>query len=302
MSPKLSQIGEFGLIKHIEREIGSLKSVIKGIGDDTAVIPYTAGKGKRLLLTTDMLTEGVHFTRKMPAKSIGHKAMAGNISDIAAMGGMPKYALVSLGVSPGISLRYIQEIYQGMKIVAREYGCQIVGGDTIKNEKLIINIFLVGEVKTRDVVLRSGAKKGDQIFVTGPLGNSYRSKHHLTFQPRIKESQYLVKHYKPSAMIDCSDGLAADLGHILNASGVGAFIYEDQIPRRGKASLNAALHDGEDFELIFTLSAKEAKKMSQKKRFRFFHIGEITEKKRKFQLVNRKGKSKPLLKRGFVHF
>jgi len=302
MSPQLSQIGEFGLIDRIKKQIGSLNNKVIGIGDDTAVIPYT--KGKKQLLTTDMLVEGVHFTRGMSAKAVGYKAMASSISDIAAMGGIPKYALISLGVYPRSSWQYIQQIYQGMKSAGKKYGCQIIGGDTVKSTKLIINISLVGEVKSNELVLRSGAKKEDQIFVTGPLGNSFKSGHHLKFKPRIKESQYIVKNFKPSAMIDCSDGLIADLGRLLDESGVGAVIYEDKIPRRGHATLKAALNDGEDFELIFTVTSQQAKKLCQSKtkKFQFVHIGEITKEKKKYQLIDRKGMRRSLSKKGFAHF
>jgi thiamine-monophosphate kinase len=248
---KLSDLGEFGLIERIKKQAGSFPSGIKGIGDDTAVVPLSSTK--HLLLTTDMLLEGVHFTLKMPAAAIGHKAIASSISDIAAMGGVPKYAVVSLGVPASVSWPVVSKIYQGMQRTAKKFGVGIVGGDTVKSKKIIINVALTGEVKKSEVIYRSGAHVGDQVFVTGPLGKSLLSGWHLCFNPRAIEAQYLVKKYKPTAMIDISDGVIADLGHILSESRVGAVIDEDLIPKRRGAQLKEALYDGEDFELLFTL-------------------------------------------------
>ncbi len=296
---KISDIGEFGFIDLIKKQIGS-SSIIKGIGDDTAVVNFSADK--YLLLTTDMLVEGVHFTRAMSAKAIGHKAIGCNISDIAAMGGLPKYAVVSIGLSGNLSIKFATDIYAGMNQLAKKFGVVIVGGDTVKSSKLIINVALTGEVKKDKVVLRSGAKKGDQIFVTGALGKSFSSGRHLTFTPRLLPSQYLVKHFKPTAMIDISDGLAADLGHVLEESNVGAIIDEKCIPRHQGASFNNALHDGEDFELLFTLSRAQAQRLKSKKDFKFYHIGEITSDKNKLRLIDKFGQSRILGQKGFVHF
>jgi len=265
MPTKLSQIGEFGFIDLIRKQMGSSGKRVRGIGDDTAVVPSL--KNKKLLLTTDMFLEGVHFSRRTPAKAIGHKAMAANLSDIAAMGGVPKYALVAMGVSGSLKWKYLRQIYEGMNKTAKEFGVEILGGDTVQSNKIIINVSLIGEAQRHELLTRCGAKKGDQIFVTGRLGRSLQSGWHLRFKPRIEESRYLVKKFKPTSMIDISDGLAADLGHILKESKVGAVIYEDKIPRRGQASLKNALYDGEDFELIFTLSHEDAKRIKRQKKY-----------------------------------
>ncbi|VAX35611.1 Thiamine-monophosphate kinase [hydrothermal vent metagenome] len=279
----LSDYGEFGLIDLIKKYVTLSPSIIQGIGDDTAVLPLN--KSKYLLFTTDMLIEGVHFTHQCPTSGVGHKALACSISDIAAMGGIPTSAVISLGVPKDLSLSYVRQLYRGVQKIARPFDVSIVGGDTVKSDKIIINVALMGEVAKKDVVYRSGAKVGDHIFVTGPLGRSLITGQHLKFIPRVKESQFLVKHLKPTSMIDISDGLVSDLGHILKASDVGAVIDKVSVPRRKKASLQEALCDGEDFELLFTLSSKNSK------RCEFYKIGEVV-----------KGKGSNLLSKGYQHF
>ena len=301
MIKTLSQLGEFGFIDQMKKIFPISQRVMKGIGDDAAVVALSPSK--YLLLTTDLFIENVHFTRRMDPKAIGHKVMSCNISDIAAMGGLPQYALISLGVPANLSLKFLNHIYAGIAQTAKKFGVSVVGGDTVKSDKIVINIALVGEVKKKQLVLRSGAKVGDSIFTTGPLGNSFKSDWHLRFTPRILESQYLVKNFRPTAMIDVSDGLAADLGHILKQSQVGAVIYEDRIPKRSSTTLSQALYDGEDFELIFTLSSKDALKLdrSKIKNFSFYQIGEIVQEQ-KLYLVDRRGNKKNLARKGYTHF
>ena len=300
----LSKIGEFGFIDSIRSKMTLSPSVIKGIGDDAAIVK--SPKDKMLVLTTDMLIEGVHFTKDMPPRGIGRKALGCNLSDIAAMGGVPLYALVSLGISGKIPLPFVKKIYGEMEQLARRYGVSIVGGDTVKSNKIIINIALVGQVNSRQAVLRSGAKAGDQIFVTGPLGKSLSSQWHLKFIPRINESQYLIKHFRPTAMIDVSDGLAADLGHILKESQAGAVLEQEKIPRRHGASVENALYDGEDFELVFTLPASRSESLLKVSHpFKFYRIGEIIKgsgKNSLLQLKDKKGRCRIVPKKGFVHF
>lgn len=300
MRTQLSQLGEFGLIELLKKYKGSGAAVVKGIGDDTAVVPLDARR--YLLLTTDMLLEGVHFTRRMLARAIGRKALACSISDIAAMGGVPRYALVSLGVPGNLPWAFVRDLYKGMDALARQFGVAIIGGDTIKSEKIVINVALTGEVRKKDVVCRSGARPGDQIFVTGPLGNSLASGRHLKFTPRIKESQHLVRHAKPTAMIDISDGLAADLGHILEESKVGAVLEAAKVPRRVGANLRQALYDGEDFELLFTVSPSKAPLLKRQKEFQFYPIGEIVPHVRGLLLRNKSGALTKITPRGYTHF
>ena len=308
MAKRLSDIGEFEMIDLIRKTIGvSFRSlpalhsrgVIQGIGDDAAVLPLT--KDKYLLFTTDMLVEGVHFTLKNSPSAIGRKAIACNVSDIAAMGGVPTYAVVSLGVSAAARMGFVKNLYQGMSELCRKFRCSIVGGDTVKSDKLIINVALLGEVPKKYLTLRSGARPGDLIFITGALGNSLKSGRHLSFTPRVKEAQYLAKNFHTTAMIDISDGLAGDLGHILAESKVGAVIYEHKIPLNKGADLNQALYDGEDFELLFTVSPKDGRRLMVQDQ-KFYLIGEIVAPKHGLQLINRRWKATRLPAEGFAHF
>jgi len=298
-SKQVSTLGEFGLIRFIQKRLGSSRSAVIGIGDDTAVIPWT--KDKYLLFTTDMFVEGVHFTRRMSPDLIGRKVISANISDIAAMGGRPKYALVSLAIPKSLDTKFISKLYQGMKQASKQFKSEIIGGDTVCNDKIVINVSYLGETKKDHLVKRRGAKPGDQIFVTGPLGNSLKSQHHLKFTPRVKQSQFLVKNCKPSSMIDLSDGLAADLNHILQSSSVGAVISEDKIPIRDHSTLHEALHEGEDFELLFTVSKKNVRELLGQSTYRFRRIGEIVRQKG-LKLITRAGREKILKAKGFVHF
>ena len=298
----LEQLGEFGLIDYVKRHVKISGAVKVGIGDDAAVLDYLPGK--KQLLTTDMLVEGRHFTRKIKPGAIGYKALAVSISDIASMGGEPQYALISLGVPSRVTVNWIQKFFGGLNALAREYHIQIIGGDTVKSEKIVVNVTLTGVVKTKEVVLRRGAKEGDQLFVTGPLGNSLKSGWHCSFVPRVRASRYLVQKFKPTSMIDISDGLSADLGHILKAGKVGARLFAEKIPARAGATLAQALNDGEDFELLFTLSTLNAKKLHKdvNDEFSFFHIGEIVKGKPDCLLIDSGKKNKKISLKGFTHF
>ena len=295
------KIGEFGLINRIKKLIRTDPSVIKGIGDDCAVLKYD--KYKYLLFTCDMLVEGIDFTRKDKPFLVGRKALAISISDIASCGGLPRYALVSLGIPKSRSVDLVDKIYGGMISLAKLYKINIVGGDISGAQSLTINVSLLGEVEKNNLLLRSRALLGDFIFVTGELGGSILGKH-LKFTPRLKEARFLVKNFKINSMIDISDGLAQDLGHILKESNVGAFIYEKLLPLSNQArDLADALYTGEDFELLFTMPRKEAGKlMHMKKRINCRFIGEIVDRKEGLRLVDGKGSIKLLKLRGFRHF
>ncbi len=290
---KINQLGEFGLIDLIRRQLKVDSKVIRGIGDDTAVLPYT--KDKYLLFTTDMMAEDVHFSRRMKPQEVGHKALACNISDIASMGGLPTFAVVSIALPKNLSVQYVKGLYQGMQKIASQFGVNIVGGDTIKSDKIVINVALLGEVKKSRLVTRDGAKAGDLVFVTGYLGGAFKSNKHLRFTPRVEQAQFLVKNFKPSAMMDLSDGLAGDLSHILKASRVGVQLWNEEIPRVQRCSLKQALTDGEDFELLFTLSQVKAKKLldwqQRSKQWFFYPIGCI--------VSNRK---ECIFSKSFTHF
>lgn len=288
------------MIERISKKIKPGKTVIRGIGDDAAVLAYT--KDKYLLFTTDMLVEGVHFRRKhATGAQVGRKALAVNISDIAAMGGVPKYALVSAGFPKKLPVRLADEMMRGIKTLAKEYGIHIVGGDTVRSGKIVISVALLGEVKKRDLTLRSGAKPGDLIFVSGTLGGSRRLKQ-FNFIPRLKEAHRIIKKFKPTAMIDLSDGLASDLGRIAEQSSVGAVIFEQLIPISPGASIKDALYEGEDFELLFTLSLRAARRFHKEKAFPITCIGKVVEKKRGLIFIDKKARLSSLKNKAFKHF
>jgi thiamine-monophosphate kinase len=302
---KIKDIGEIGLIKRIAQTARTDSSVIKGIGDDTAVIKWT--RDKYLLFACDMLVEDVHFRRKSAAPfQIGWKALARNLSDVAAMGGVGRYAVVSVGIDPDSAVSLADEIWKGLGSIAKKFDINIVGGDTVRSKKLIIDVSLIGEVEKSSLVLRSGAREGDAILVTGSLGGSMKGRH-LSFMPRIKEARRLVKNFKINSMIDISDGLILDLWRILEAGGTGARIYESLIPVSGDAgSFRKAVTDGEDFELLFTMSAKEAKRLLKTKFLKaktpITVIGEITAKKESYLLMREDGKKERLHPNGYLHF
>jgi len=299
---KLKDLGEFNFINRISKTIKLSSRVIKGIGDDAAVLKYT--KNKYLLFTTDMLIEGKHFNKGDKAGLIGRKSLSCNISDIAAMGGMPKFAVISVGLPGSLDLKYADELYRGIKKIAEKFRVDLVGGDTVCSEKIVINIALIGEVEKENLALRSGAKENDIIFITGNIGGSIKFRH-LNFTPRLKEARFLVKNFKINSMIDASDGLLADLGHILKESYKGAVICEKSIPAsKYAAGFDSAVRDGEDFELIFTLPERHAEKLKSiwPFRTRLSKIGRILNGRKGFTLVRKSGKSEKIKPAGFTHF
>jgi thiamine-monophosphate kinase len=262
-------VNEFDLIQLLTRNLPANDSVIAGAGDDCAVLDL--GLADRwVLFKTDAVVEGIHFTRETPPERIGHKALARALSDIAALAGTPGSALVTLALPKEFDPKRIQSIYAGMNALAQRYGVAIVGGETTTNpERLLISLALLGTVSKDKCPLRSGAKAGDAIFVSGELGGSLAAKH-LEFEPRLVEARWLTAHFSIHSMIDLSDGLAGDLRHILKASHVGAELLSSAIPisraarlqskseSSAKPPLLAALTDGEDFELLFTVASRHA--------------------------------------------
>jgi thiamine-monophosphate kinase len=262
-------MNEFDLIHHLTRVLPSNSSVVVGAGDDCAVLD--AGVPDRLLLfKTDAVVEGVHFTPGTAPEKIGHKALGRCLSDIAAMAGTPSAALVTLALPRDFNPDFVEAIYIGMNALARRHQVAIVGGETTTNPGgILISVALLGWVPRGKGVLRSGAEPGDAIFVTGELGGSLAGKH-LEFEPRLAEARWLAQQFSLHAMLDISDGLAGDLRHILTASRVGAELLATAIPisrearRAAKAApstkppLLAALTDGEDFELLFTVASRDA--------------------------------------------
>ncbi|MBI2094989.1 MAG: thiamine-monophosphate kinase [Candidatus Omnitrophica bacterium] len=300
----LKEIGEFGLIARIGKWARCDRSVLCGIGDDAAVL---RGDLKQdLLLAADMLIEDRHFRiGEATPFEIGWKAVAVNISDIAAMGGVPRHLVVSVGLPDSLSLDFIGRMYRGMRAVSRLYGVNLVGGDTNRADRLVVSVAILGEVPRGRAVLRSGARAGDVIFVTGGLGGSYRSGKHLRFRPRLKESRFLVRRFGPHAMIDVSDGVASDLRRICEASHVGAVLSHEAIPLNpGVPSVERALGDGEDFELLFCLPPGKAARLAAHppKGLGPFHpIGKIVPKSLGVKIL-REGRVPRDLGEGFDHF
>ena len=296
----LKQLGEFGLIEKFKKQIKTDSSVIKGSGDDCAVLKFDQQNYQ--LITCDMLVEGVDFTRKDDPYLVGRKSIAVSISDIAACSGEPRHCVISLGLPQNTRLDFVEKLFKGMLEICKEYKINIVGGDLSRSIKVIIDVSMLGKVKKKCLTLRSGAHPGDIIFVTGSLGGSIKGRH-LEFTPRLKEARFLSGNFKVNAMIDISDGLAQDLGHILKESNAGAVIYEDLIPLSKAASgISSALNDGEDFELLFTLPLADARKLLRKKRADFHPIGEIMPEDYGFKLIDKNKKLVSIKPKGFKHF
>lgn len=261
----MSFLNEDALIDQIQSKVYQNSSVFCGIGDDCAVFP--GEKGFFQLFSTDILLQGTHFLLPpseedgvVTFEQLGHKALAVNISDIAAMGGWPEYALVSLAIPDRFSQDDVLKIYEGMTRLCGHFEVSLVGGDLSRSpHDFVINVAIGGKVEKDKLVLRSGAQNGHEIYVTGRLGGSLKSQRHATFWPKIDESSWLVEHVKPSAMMDLSDGLASDLRRIMEKSGLaGAWLDPQRIPLSEGVSVDEALTDGEDFELLFTLPSERA--------------------------------------------
>jgi thiamine-monophosphate kinase len=262
-------MNEFELIHRLTRSLPTNPSVVVGAGDDCAVLDV--GMPDRLLLfKTDAVVEGVHFTSETAPEKIGHKALGRCLSDVAAMAGTPTAAVVTIGLPAKFSPESVEGIYGGLNALARRHQVAVVGGETTTNPGgIFISVALLGWVPRGKGVLRSGAEVGDAIFVTGELGGSLGGKH-LEFEPRLAEARWLTQGFSVHAMLDVSDGLAGDLRHILTASRVGAELLATAIPvsreakRAAKAGsaakppMLAALTDGEDFELLFTVAGRDA--------------------------------------------
>ncbi len=322
---KSKNLSEFSLIDRIAKKFEYKNDVLKGIGDDTAVIKLN--KNKYLLYTCDSLVSGIHFSEKYSVPyQIGRKAAAVNISDIAAMGGQPNHCLVSLFLPKGTTKKFIDELYQGLTEECRLYDIDIVGGNIAKSNQFIIDLFLVGEVFPQNLLLRSGAKVGDLVLVTGNLGDSAaglkllqnpqlnipeRDKkrlisRHLTPIPRIKEAMLISKSKKATSMIDISDGLSSDLLHICQASQVSVKLFVDKIPVSDSVKIDLALNGGEDYELCFTMPAKYASdfshKLEKETTTKVTIVGEIIPQIQGRWLINSTGKKFPLKAKGWDHF
>ena len=262
-------MNEFELIARIAETLPTNEQVVRGAGDDCAVLDLGL-KHELVLLKTDSVVANVHFTLDTPAEKVGRKALARALSDIAAAAGKPISCLVTLGLPKDFKADYVLAFYNGLNELARDYQMSVSGGETTRTDgPMFVSVTVIGTVPRNRVITRAGAKVGDAIFVSGELGGSLAGKH-LDFEPRLKEAQYLAENFTVHAMMDLSDGLAGDLRHILNASKVGADLFSESIPVTRDAKLKAknessakppvlaALTDGEDYELLFTVPSKMA--------------------------------------------
>lgn len=239
----LRQMGEHAAI-------AALTANLKEVGDDCAVLPMSDQYD--FVLTSDPLIENVHFSAGTAPQKIAHKAVCRVLSDLSAMGAEPQYLLVNLVAPPEQDFQTLEKIYAGFSNVWKKYGAEIVGGDLAQGPALELHVFGTGRVPKGTALLRSGAKPGDLIYVTGPLGCSQKTGKEFSFEPRLEWGKMLRESGVVTSMMDISDGLATDLRHILKASGVGAELDSSKIPMLG--TLQEALFDGEDFELLFTSS------------------------------------------------
>jgi thiamine-monophosphate kinase len=328
---RLKQIGEFGLIDLIRNRLPAKgKNLLVGVGDDAAVIRLTPEKF--LIFTTDTLREGVHFDLGYYSyQQVGWKAMAANLSDVASMGGIPTFGLVSLGLPKKIKVQDVLKIYQGMMDLAKRFGCKLCGGDLFLSSEIVISLTLLGKVEPESLVKRSGAKPGDLICVTNDLGQSQAAleilkskknskpnwlKKHLKPLPRVNEARKLVKSLAVTSMIDISDGLSSDLYHISEESNVGALILKQKIPVSRsllkmasvlrESPVDLALSSGEEYELLFTIKKDQQKRLQLLKRktpnLKITVIGEIKDKKDGLRILDSQGRSKNLKRSGFSHF
>ena len=336
---EISELGEFGLIDRLEKNI-HLKhpDTLKGIGDDAAVLDM----GERVkVVTTDLLLEGVHFDLAyMPLPHLGFKAVAVNISDVAAMNAVPKHITVSVALSNRFSVEALDALYEGINAAAAHYKVDIIGGDTTASRSgLVISVTAIGEIAKEKLTYRSGAKVNDIICTTGDLGGALMGLHVLerekavfmedsNMQPDLEKYAYISQRQLkpdarmdivhelndmavvPTSMIDVSDGLSSDLFHICKQSKVGALIYEDKLPidkqtydtavEFGLDPITCVLNGGEDYELLFTIDQKDFSKLEKHPDIHF--IGHITEEKEGKYLVTKSETAVKLQAQGWRHF
>lgn len=335
---EISQLGEFGLIEHITKNI-SLKnsSSLYGIGDDCAVLNY---ENSKILISTDILMEGVHFDLTyVPLKHLGYKAAVVNFSDIYAMNGTPRQIVVSLGISKRFTVEHIEQLYSGIRLACDIYNVDIVGGDTTSSRAgLTISITCIGDAPEEKITYRNGAKNTDLICVSGDLGAAYMGLQLLErekiasagqndFQPQFQGKEYLIERQLkpearrdiiellnknsiiPTSMIDVSDGLSSELLHICNNSNVGCRIYEDRIPIDYQTAImaeelnmnlvTAALNGGEDYELLFTVPLHQNENITKIEGIKI--IGYITPENLGCSMITRDGAEIPLKAQGWNH-
>lgn len=276
----LHRLGEDAVLSRLlsrTRPAAANDTLLLGPGDDCAIT--RRDDAWDTLLKTDALVEGIHFTPGTEAQLIGRKALARAISDIAAMGGLPEHALITLFVHPGRTLSLLEGIYDGLAALAAEYGIALAGGETssLPQDGLAIGITLTGKVERGCAVLRGGGRPGDVLYVSGALGGSFESGRHLSFTPRVALARELLRlGLRPNAMMDISDGLASDLPRLARASGCGFELHETSLPCHPGCTPLQALCDGEDYELLLALPPALAERAQQLPELGLTRIGLLT--------------------------
>ena len=294
---KLSDLGEDRLLERLLPKLGRNRSVVIGPGDDCAAVK-SADPAQLCLLKTDCIVEGIHFATASGSVAVGWKAMARPLSDFAAMSGVPEFALITLIAPAKKSLAWVKNVYRGLEHSARAFRVVIVGGETSNTDgPAVISVSVTGYVEKDRMVTRSGGQVNDDLFVTGRLGGSLGGRH-LKFIPRIAESRWLTENFSIHAMIDLSDGLGADLPRLARASGLAFQLEESTVPRNPRCSLRQAIEDGEDYELLFAISARHGARLMKhwRKKFPKLPLTRIGKLNSKFENRNSK------LFRGYVHF
>lgn len=243
-------------------------AAVAGIGDDCAAVETP--RGKLLLLKTDCVVERRHFRASDPPAAVGWKAACRAVSDIAACGGEPDHALVTCVLREAQTGKWLDGLYRGIERAGREFGFHVVGGELARTGgPAVISVAMTGAVARREFVPRGGGRAGHLLYVTGSLGGSLRSGRHLRFRPRLREARWLAENIRPSAMMDLSDGLAADLPRLAAAGGTGFIVDAEAVPRQRGVSPRAAVSDGEDFELLFAVPAGKAPRLEKEWKRKF---------------------------------
>lgn len=311
---KRRSLAENAIVARLTRRLPSRPDVVIGAGDDCAVVRGGSGEAADWLLKSDPVIEGVHFLASASPADVGHKALGRVLSDIAAMGGEPLWVVVDLVLRDGCDAIWARQAYAGLTRLARRTGVAVVGGDTSRGAARELHVFGVGRVPCGSAVLRSGARAGDALYVTGRLGGSLAGRH-LRFEPRLAEGAWLREHGWATAMMDLSDGVAADLPRLAAASRVGARIEREAIPvsvaarqaaaRDGRPAWRHALCDGEDFELMFTVrgSRADAFERAWRRRFRLpcTRIGVMTGRRGRLEMAAA-GRCARMDAKGYEHF
>ncbi len=296
---KLGALGEDRLLNRILLDLPRVRGgkVFAGSADDCAIVEIPETK-QYLVLKTDCVVEGVHFVHGTKASDVGWKAMMRPLSDFAAASAVPQFALITVIVPQQTNVAWVRGLYQGLRVAANRFKVRIVGGETSNTRgPVAISVSVIGSVEKTRAASRRGGRLGDDLFVTGRLGGALKRKH-LKFLARIAESRWLTKHFTIHAMMDLSDGLGADLPRLARASKVGFDIQLENLPVARGATVENAISEGEDYELLFAISPRDRNSLERQWRRKFptLRLTRIGSLNRKSQSANLK------LPRGYVHF